>query len=159
MRLDPFLLHPPNYLNRCEPTPEVLTVPKSGSTAPEILDGTSRGSHSGYLFKHALVQDAAYGTLLRERRRSLHARIAETLESQFLEVADNQPELLARHCTEAGLMERVTQSSTTIDVRSPLPTRMRIIASGTSPRSMSLSCRYGEQAALACPGPEYEGSG
>jgi len=59
-----------------------------------------------YLFKHALVQDAAYGTLLREPRRALHARIAEILESRFPEVAENQPELLARHCTEAGLVEK-----------------------------------------------------
>jgi predicted ATPase len=62
--------------------------------------------HATYLFKHALVQDAAYGTLLREPRRALHARIAETLESQFTEIAENQPELLARHCTEAGLIEK-----------------------------------------------------
>jgi predicted ATPase len=59
-----------------------------------------------YLFKHALVQDAAYGTLLREPRRVLHARIAETLDGQFAEIADNQPELLARHCSEAGLIEK-----------------------------------------------------
>ena len=59
-----------------------------------------------YLFKHALVQDAAYGTLLREPRRALHARITKTLESQFAETADNQPELLARHSTEAGLIEK-----------------------------------------------------
>jgi class 3 adenylate cyclase/predicted ATPase len=62
--------------------------------------------HGTYMFKHALVQDAAYGTLLRERRRVLHARIAETLEKQFAEIAENQPELLARHCTEAGLIEK-----------------------------------------------------
>ena len=62
--------------------------------------------HATYLFKHALVQDAAYGTLLREPRRALHARIAETLESQFAEIAENQPEVLARHCTEAGLIEK-----------------------------------------------------
>jgi predicted ATPase len=59
-----------------------------------------------YLFKHALVQDAAYGTLLREPRRSLHARIAETLEREFADIAERQPELLARHCTEAGLIEK-----------------------------------------------------
>ena len=59
--------------------------------------------HSSYIFKHALIQDAAYGTLLREPRRALHARIAETLESGFADVAENQPEILARHCTEAGL--------------------------------------------------------
>src|SRR5262249_52538835 len=62
--------------------------------------------HATYLFKHALVQDAAYGTLLREPRRALHARIADTLESQFAEVAENQPELLAHHCTQAGLIEK-----------------------------------------------------
>jgi predicted ATPase/class 3 adenylate cyclase len=62
--------------------------------------------YASYLFKHALVQDAAYGTLLREPRRALHARIAETLESQFPEVAQNQPELLARHRTDAGLIEK-----------------------------------------------------
>ena len=62
--------------------------------------------HETYLFKHALVQDAAYGTLLREPRRTLHARIAETFESQFVEIAERQPELLARHCTEAGLIEK-----------------------------------------------------
>ena len=62
--------------------------------------------HASYLFKHALVQDAAYGTLLRDPRRALHARIAETLESQFVEIAESQPELLARHCTEAGLIEK-----------------------------------------------------
>ena len=61
---------------------------------------------ASYLFKHALVQDAAYGTLLREPRRTLHARIAETLENQFAEIAENQPELLARHCTEAGLIDK-----------------------------------------------------
>jgi class 3 adenylate cyclase/predicted ATPase len=62
--------------------------------------------HATYLFKHALVQDAAYGTLLREPRRALHARIAEAIETQFAEIAENQPELLARHCTEAGLIEK-----------------------------------------------------
>ena len=61
---------------------------------------------ASYLFKHALVQDAAYGTLLREPRRALHARIAETIEDQFVDVVENQPELLARHCIEAGLIEK-----------------------------------------------------
>jgi class 3 adenylate cyclase/tetratricopeptide (TPR) repeat protein len=64
--------------------------------------------HASYLFKHALVQDAAYGTLLREPRRALHACIAETIEDKFVEIAENQPELLARHYTEAGLIEKAT---------------------------------------------------
>ena len=62
--------------------------------------------HATYLFKHALVQDAAYGTLLREPRRALHARIAATLESDFVEIGENHPEVLARHCTEANLIEK-----------------------------------------------------
>ena len=62
--------------------------------------------HATYQFKHALVQDAAYGTLLREPRRALHARIAETMEREFTEIAESRPELLARHCTEAGLIEK-----------------------------------------------------
>jgi class 3 adenylate cyclase/predicted ATPase len=62
--------------------------------------------HANYLFKHALVQDAAYGTLLREPRRALHARIAEALEGQFAETSEIQPEILARHCSEAGLIEK-----------------------------------------------------
>ena len=65
--------------------------------------------HATYLFKHALVQDAAYGTLLREPRRALHARIAETLEGGFAEIAENQPEVLARHCNEAGLNEKAAR--------------------------------------------------
>ncbi len=59
-----------------------------------------------YTFKHALVQDAAYSTLLRGRRQQLHARIAETLERQFPEIAATDPALLAQHCAEAGLKEK-----------------------------------------------------
>jgi predicted ATPase len=59
-----------------------------------------------YLFKHVLVQDAAHNTLLREPRRALHARIAATLDNQFTDIVERQPEVLARHCSEAGLIER-----------------------------------------------------
>jgi predicted ATPase len=62
--------------------------------------------HANYLFKHALVQDAAYGTLLREPRRALHARIAKSIESQFAQIVENQPELLAHRCSEAWLIEK-----------------------------------------------------
>jgi predicted ATPase len=62
--------------------------------------------HSSYLFKHALVQDAAYATLLRARRQQLHAAIAATLEREFPETVAAQRELLAHHCTEAGLKQQ-----------------------------------------------------
>ena len=74
--------------------------------AAGLLFRRGASPHASYLFKHALVQDAAYGTLLREPRRALHARIAEALESQFADIVESQPELVARHCTEAGLIEK-----------------------------------------------------
>jgi len=66
--------------------------------------------HATYLFKHALVQDAAYGTLLRVRRHALHERIAKYLEQQYPELVETQPELLAHHLTEAGLAEPAIDS-------------------------------------------------
>src|SRR6516225_5532751 len=74
--------------------------------AAELASSRGKPPKASYTFKHALVQDAAYGTLLREPRRALHARIAEAIESQFADMAENQPELLARHCAEAGLTEK-----------------------------------------------------
>jgi predicted ATPase len=62
--------------------------------------------NSSYLFKHALVQDAAYATLLRVRRQQLHAAIAAALEREFPEIVAAQPELLAHHCTEAGELDK-----------------------------------------------------
>jgi hypothetical protein len=59
-----------------------------------------------YTFKHALVQDAAYGTLLRSRRQQIHSLIATTLERQFPNFIAGQPEIAARHCSEAGLAEK-----------------------------------------------------
>jgi tetratricopeptide (TPR) repeat protein len=59
-----------------------------------------------YTFKHALVQDAAYSTLLRSRRPGLHARIVATLEDHFPETVLAQPALLAHHCANAGLVDK-----------------------------------------------------
>jgi predicted ATPase len=59
-----------------------------------------------YTFKHALIQDAAYESLLKSTRQHYHQRIAQVLETQFPETAEAEPELLAHHYTEAGLMEQ-----------------------------------------------------
>ena len=66
---------------------------------------TRRGSppNASYVFKHALVQDAAYGTLLKSRRQQLHASIARLLVERFPTVAEGLPEVVAHHFTEAGL--------------------------------------------------------
>lgn len=69
--------------------------------------GTS--SHAVYTFKHALVQDVAYDSLLRSRRQELHGRIAQAIEEQFPDVKDGEPELLAHHYTEAGLAEAAVE--------------------------------------------------
>ena len=58
-----------------------------------------------YMFKHALIQDTAYQSLLKSTRQQYHQRIAQVLEAQFPETAETQPELLAHHYTEAGLAE------------------------------------------------------
>jgi len=59
-----------------------------------------------YTFKHALIQDAAYQSLLKSTRQQYHQRIAEVLVEQFAETAEVQPELLAHHYTQAGLTEQ-----------------------------------------------------
>ena len=59
-----------------------------------------------YLFKHALVQDTAYQSLLKSTRQQYHQQIAQVLEEQFPETTETQPELVAHHYTEAGLTEQ-----------------------------------------------------
>jgi DNA-binding NtrC family response regulator/predicted ATPase len=75
----------------------------------EFLYENRLGASPEYIFRHALVQDAAYGSLLPAQRRSLHARIVEVLEAEFPEIVGNSPELLAHHCSEAGLPDRAAR--------------------------------------------------
>ena len=62
--------------------------------------------HASYLFKHALVQDAAYSTLVRGKRQELHGRVAAVLELDFADLVERRPELVAHHLTSAGETER-----------------------------------------------------
>jgi predicted ATPase len=64
-----------------------------------------------YTFKHALVQDTAYASLLKSRRQILHQKIAETLRETFPDVAEAEPELLAHHFTQAGLSDAMPDSN------------------------------------------------
>src|SRR5262245_16774898 len=70
--------------------------------AAELLYQRGRPPRSRYVFKHALIQDAAYASLLKSTRRQIHQRIAQVLEAQFPEMAATQPELLAHHFTEGA---------------------------------------------------------
>ncbi len=72
----------------------------------ELLFRHGTPPHATYTFKHALVQDAAYASLLRGRRQQLHARIATVMEERFPETLETEPHLLAHHYTEAGLIEK-----------------------------------------------------
>jgi predicted ATPase len=62
--------------------------------------------HATYLFKHALIQDAAYQSLLRSTRQQYHQRIAQVLEARFPALVETQPELVAQHYTAAGCTEQ-----------------------------------------------------
>ncbi len=77
--------------------------------AAELIFPHGAPPAASYVFKHALVRDAAYETLLRSRRNQLHGRIAEVLETRFPETAQTQPEILAHHYTLAGLTETAVQ--------------------------------------------------
>jgi predicted ATPase len=72
----------------------------------EIVYQRGLPPQSTYLFKHALIQDAAYQSLLKSTRQQYHQRIAQVLEAQFPETAETQPELLAYHYTEASFIEQ-----------------------------------------------------
>ncbi|MFO1048412.1 MAG: adenylate/guanylate cyclase domain-containing protein [Geminicoccaceae bacterium] len=74
--------------------------------AVELVSARDGSPGSSYAFKHALLRDAAHESLLKARRRRIHAAIVQALENHFPETADADPELLARHCTEAGLAQQ-----------------------------------------------------
>src|SRR5436190_22654071 len=72
----------------------------------ELLYQRGQPPQATYLFKHALIQEAAYQSLLRSTRQQYHERTAQVLAEQFPETIETQPELLAHHYTGAGLTEQ-----------------------------------------------------
>ena len=72
----------------------------------ELLYQRGRPPHARYMFKHALIQDAAYASLLKRTRQLYHQQIAQMLEAEFPETVEAEPELVAHHYTEAGLNEQ-----------------------------------------------------
>jgi predicted ATPase len=77
--------------------------------AAELIYRNGTPPDAEYTFKHALVQDAAYSTLLRARRIELHARIAAALENRFPAIVAAEPQLVAHHCAEAGLVVKAIE--------------------------------------------------
>ena len=72
----------------------------------ELLYQRGRPPRAKYMFKHALIQDAAYASLLKRTRQQYHQQIAQMLEAEFPETVEAEPELVAHHLTEAGLNEQ-----------------------------------------------------
>jgi len=72
----------------------------------ELIYARGRPPNATYLFKHALVQDAAYNSLLRSRRQQWHARVVHVLENNFQQTVEQEPELVARHAAAAGQIEK-----------------------------------------------------
>jgi class 3 adenylate cyclase/predicted ATPase len=83
-----------------------LEVALARLVASELVFQRGMPPDAVYTFKHALVQDAAHGSLLRGSRQQLHAQIADALETHFPELMDSEPELFAQHYAEAGLVEK-----------------------------------------------------
>ena len=89
----------------CSVAAEALSEPLAALVASGVLDPAAEASDDSYRFHHALLRDAAYGSILRDRRRDLHARVAEALRDLDPDTVKLRPEILAMHLTEAGLAE------------------------------------------------------
>jgi predicted ATPase len=105
----------------------------------ELLYQRGRPPRAKYVFKHALIQDAAYGSLLRSTRQTVHQQIAELLEARFPETVATEPELVARHYTEAGCHEpavrywweagrRASERSASVEAVSHLTRGLEVLA-------------------------------
>ncbi len=86
-----------------------LDIALSELVSAELILQRGLASDMSYEFKHALVRDAAYQSLLKSFRQQIHQRVAEVLEEQFPEITDTQPELLAYHYSEAQIKENAVE--------------------------------------------------
>jgi tetratricopeptide (TPR) repeat protein len=104
----------------------------------ELIHQRGMLPHRQYIFKHALIQDAAYQSLLKSRRQQLHQQIAQVLEERFAQIKETQPELVAYHYTEASLIkqalpywqqagERATQRSAYVEAINHLTRELELL--------------------------------
>src|SRR6516162_9330635 len=126
-------------LQAVSPLDEVMLPHELGRLVEaEIVYQRGLPPQATYTFKHALIQDAAYQSLLKSTRQQYHQRIVQVLEIQFPETAEAQPELLAHHYTEAGLIEQAVsywhkagqsavQRSAHVEAMSPLHTGLALL--------------------------------
>src|SRR5262245_30332789 len=84
----------------------VVQAERAKLVQAEILFSKGRPPQCSYIFKHALLEDAAYNSLVKGKRQQFHKRVAEVLEARFPQTVATQPELVAHHYTEAGQAEK-----------------------------------------------------
>jgi predicted ATPase len=136
------------------PNEKALSSALEVLTRAALLFRQGQPPHATYLFKHALLQDAAYGTLLRVRRQELHGRVVSVLQRDFPEFRANQPEVLAHHCSEGSMIseaieyylaasQRATAAFNTIEASAHLRRGMTLIEQlpSSEPRSAQLHYR------------------
>ena len=128
--------------------PEALRAALERLVAGELLLRHERLRETSYVFRHALIQEAAYGALLRSTRRTLHGRVALALESGFPELVASEPELAARHFDEAGMPNE--RSATTSSPANAIP-RARL------PWRRSRTSRAGSSSWSSAPSPSASG--
>ena len=100
----------------------------NGWLRPTVLLVQGLPPESEYRFKHALIQDAAYENLLKSRRQTLHRCTAEVLRDSLPTTAAAEPELLARHFTQAGMTEAAIEWWGTVPSFSRRPARRPCLA-------------------------------
>lgn len=116
--------------------------------AADLIFVRGKLPNATYVFKHALVQDAAYATMVRRRRQQLHSRIAFALVESFPSLAEGQPEVLAYHFTQAGLVaqaieyleqaaRRAMDNSANVEAIGHLTRALELLASGSDTRQPS----------------------
>jgi predicted ATPase len=86
-----------------------LRAALSHIAACQLISVRGEPPTSTYIFKHALIQDAAYATMVRSKRQRLHSRIADALMTAFRDTVETQPELIAYHLAQAGLTEKAIE--------------------------------------------------
>lgn len=135
-------------LDRPEPAlqPAIDRLVASGLVLPCSPDGRQ------FRFKHALIQDAAYGIVMRGQRRALHARIVTALEEHFPDLAATEPPLLAHHCAEAGFTEKAVtwwlRAGTQSLMRSAVPEALAQLARGLAAAETLPATRARDQVEL-----------
>ena len=88
---------------------ETLQAGLAQLVGAELLYQRGRPPRARYMFKHALIRDAAYASLLKSTRQHVHQQVAQVLESRFPALAEAQPELVAQHYTAAGYTEQAVR--------------------------------------------------